>query len=166
MSNEQEEKILQSELVQVMRRMRKMRLNVLSKHVIYTEYHALEQINRYVKENPGSIGIYVSELAVRLNIVPSAASRLLGSMESKGLITRKVDAGSRRNTFVCLTPAGSEALTQAAMDMDIMKTQIIRRMGRDDITKLIELWTRLADIMEEELSSIVERRKKEGEEQP
>ena len=94
-----------------MQRMRKIKLNILSEQVIYSEYYALEQIDLYVKEHPGSIGIYVSELADRLRIVPSSASRLLNTMEGKGLITRKVDTGSRRNIFVCLTPAGRDILT-------------------------------------------------------
>lgn len=63
MSDERNEKILQSELMQIMQRMKKIRLNILSEQVIYSEYYALEQIDRYVKEHPGSIGIYVSELA-------------------------------------------------------------------------------------------------------
>ena len=57
-------------LMQIMQRMRKIKLNILSEQVIYSEYYALEQIDRYVKEHPGSIGIYVSELADRLRIVP------------------------------------------------------------------------------------------------
>lgn len=159
MSDERDEKMLQSELVQLMRRMRKARLNVLSEQVIYTEYYALEQISQYGREHPGSVGIYVSELALSMNIVPPAASRLLNSMEGKGLIARKVDPGDRRNTFVCLTAAGEEILAQTAKDMDALKAQLVRRMGREDLITLIELWTKLADIMEEEMSAFIGRRK-------
>ena len=155
MSDKHNEKILQPELMQIMQRMRKIKLNILSEQVIYSEYYALEQIDRYVKEHPGSIGIYVSELADRLRIVPSSASRLLNTMEGKGLITRKVDTGSRRNIFVCLT----------AQDMDFLKSQIVRRMGPEDISRLIGLWGRLADIMEDEMHQLLERRKKRTEEQ-
>lgn len=159
MSDDQEEKMLQSELIQLMRRMRKVRLNVLSEQVIYTEYYALEQIGRYVRENPGSEGIYVSELALCMSIMPPAASRLLNSMEGKGLIARKVDRGDRRNTFVCLTPAGEDILARTAGDMDALKVKLARRMGREDLIRLIELWTKLADIMDEEMSAYMERRK-------
>lgn len=159
MSDEQDEKRLQSELIQLMRRMRKVRLNVFSDQVIYTEYYALEQIGRYMKEHPGSKGIYVSELALCMSIMPPAASRLLNSMEGKGFIARKVDPGDRRNTFVCLTPAGEEILARIACDMDALKVQMARRMGREDLIRLIELWTKLADIVEEEMSAYIERRK-------
>ena len=166
MSDERNEKILQSELMQIMQRMKKIRLNILYEQVIYSEYYALEQIDRYVKEHPGSIGIYVSELAESMKIVPSSASRLLNTMEGKGLITRKVDTGSRRNIFVCLTPAGRDILTSTARDMDLLKSQIIRRMGPEDISRLIGLWGKLADIMEDEMHQLLERRKKRTEERP
>ena len=119
-----------------------------------------------MKEHAGSIGIYVSELAESMKIVPSSASRLLNTMEGKGLITRKVDTGSRRNIFVCLTPAGRDILTSTARDMDLLKSQIIRRMGPEDISRLIGLWGKLADIMEDEMHQLLERRKKRTEERP
>lgn len=166
MSEELNEKVLQSELMQIMQRLKKIRLNILSEQLIYSEYCALEQIDRYVTEHPGSIGIYVSELADSMKIVPSSASRLLNTMEGKGLITRKVDTGNRRNIFVCLTPAGREILISTARDMDFLKSQIIRRMGTEDISRLIGLWGRLADIMEDEMHQLQERRKKRTEERP
>lgn len=161
MEEERDEEMLQAELIQLMRRMRRARLNVLSEQVIYTEYFALEQISRFVKEHPGSEGIYVSELANCMNIVPPAASRLLNSMEGKGFITRKADPGDRRNTFVCLTPAGEEILARTARDMDALKSRLVHRMGRKDLITLIELWTKLADIMEEEMTAYISRRGKE-----
>lgn len=150
MVKRQDEEQIHRELVNVIRRIRKIRLNAISRNVIYTEYQALDQINRYVKEHSGSQGIYVSKLARDLRIAPPAASRLLNTMEKKGQIIRTVDKGSRRNTFVSLTPEGSRILAQATENMEKVKLRLIRRMGHEDITKLIELWNKLAGIMEEE----------------
>lgn len=165
MESQQDDKLLQQELVNVMRRMRRVKMNVLSEQVIYTEYQALDQISRYVREHPDSGGIYVSELARSLNIMRSAASRLLNTMEGKGFISREVDKKDRRNTFVRLTPAGERILTQTAQDMDELKAQLIRRMGHEDILRLIKLWNRLATIMEDELDSLAKRRAEEGSEE-
>lgn len=150
MAKEQDEERLHRELVNVIRRMRKVRLNAMSQNIIYTEYQALDQINRYGKEHPDSQGIYVSKLARDLRIAPPSASRLLKTMEGKGLIIRTVDKGSRRNTFVSLTSEGSRTLAQATKNMEEVKLRLIRRMGHEDITKLIELWNKLAEIMEDE----------------
>lgn len=165
MTNEADGKYLQSELVKVIRRMRKIKLNVSSERLMYTEYNALELIRRYTQEHPGAPGIYVSELAGSMDIAPSAASRLLNTMEGKKLITREVDAGDRRNTFVCMTPQGEEILHRTARVMEDMRGRLVERMGYEDITKLIELWNKLAGIMEEELSGIWEQRKNEREDQ-
>lgn len=164
MTNEQEEEKIHQDLVNVIWRMKKVRLNAMSSHVIYTEYHALCQINCYMNEHPGSQGIYVSRLADDLSITPPAASRLLNSMEGKGLLTRTVDTDNRRNTFVTLTPAGRQILTQTAREMEESKRRLISRMGHEDITKLIELWNKLAGIMEEEAEAIRRRQKEEMEE--
>ena len=98
----------------------------------------------------------MSELAGNMDIAPSAASRLLNAMEGKQLITREVDTGDRRNTFVCLTPEGKKIHDKTAKVMENMRGRLVERMGYEDITQLIELWNKLAGIMEEELSSIWE----------
>lgn len=164
MTQVKDEEQIHQDLVNVIWRMKKVRLNAMSSHVVYTEYQALYQINLYMMEHPDSPGIYVSKLALDLLITPPAASRLLNTMEGKGLIARTVDKGSRRNTFVSLTPAGSEILTQTAKDLEESKLRLIRRMGYEDITKLIELWNKLAEVMEEEVESTRSRHKEELEE--
>lgn len=163
MAKKQDEERIHRELVNVIRRMRKIRLNAMSQSVIYTEYQALDQIYRYAKEYPDSQGIYVSKLARGLKVAPPAASRLLNTMERKGLIIRTVDQGSRRNTFVSLTPEGGRILTQANKNLEEVKIRLIRRMGHEDITKLIELWNKLAEIMEEETEGAIRRHKEETE---
>lgn len=163
MTHVTDEEQIHQDLVNVIWRMKKIRLNAMSSHVVYTEYQALYQINLYMMEHPDSHGIYVSKLAGDLLITPPAASRLLNTMEGKGLIIRTVDEDRRRNTFVSLTPAGDQILAQTAQEMEDSKLRLIRRMGYKDITKLIELWNKLAEIMEEEVESTRGREKDEME---
>lgn len=164
MTNEKDGKYLQSELIKVMRRIKKIKSNVSLEPLIYTEYNALELISRYTREHPGAPGIYVSELAGSMGIAPSAASRLLNAMEGKGFIAREVDAGDRRNTFVRLTPEGKEVFGRVAGEMEFLRERYVERMGYEDISELIKLWNKLADIMEEELSLLEQSREREREE--
>lgn len=159
MSIEQDEKLLHTELVKAIRRMRRVKLSVMADQVIYSEYVALIHISRYVEENPGSTGIYVSELAKRMEIAPSSASRMLNSIEGKGLITRTVNVKDRRNTYVCLTPAGRKVLEDSAREMDELWKRLLRRMGNEDAHRLIELWNKMAGIMEEEVGAGPEHQK-------
>ena len=64
-----------------------------------------------------------------------------------------------------MTPQGEEILHRTARVMEDMRGRLVERMGYEDITKLIELWNKLAGIMEEELSGIWEQRKNEREDQ-
>lgn len=159
MEHEQDQRQLHTELVKTIRRMRRIKLSVLTEHVIYSEYVALSHISLYVEENPGSPGIYVSELAERMETATSAVSRMLNSIEKKGLITRTVDLKNRRNTYVCLTPGGRQILADSARGMEDLWKRLLDRMGNEDAYKLIELWNKLAGIMEEEVESQPEHQK-------
>lgn len=159
MSNEPNEKLLLNELVKAIRRMRRVKVSVLNEQVIYSEYIALSHIKRYLEEHPGTPGIYVSELAERMEIATSAVSRMLNSIERKGFITRTVNAKDRRNTYVCLTPAGSKILADSTREMGVLWKRLIKRMGDEDTRTLIELWSKLAIIMEEEMNCSIEHEK-------
>lgn len=163
MMNDPDIQLLQTELIKIMRRIRKVRLSVLSEQVIYSEYIALDYIDRYIREHPGAIGIYVSELASSMEVAPSAVSRMLKTMEGKDLVARKVDEKDRRNIYVCLTDGGRQVLESTSQHMDEMRNRLIERMGREDLLKLIGMWNNLATIMEEEAEAILgQNRKEEG----
>ena len=89
----------------------------------------------------------------------TAVSRMLNSIEGKGLITRTVNVKDRRNTYVCLTPAGEQVLADSTQNMEQLRKQMIQRMGHDDVCRLIELWNKLAGIMEDEVDHVLRQQK-------
>ncbi|WAJ29485.1 MarR family winged helix-turn-helix transcriptional regulator [Antarcticirhabdus aurantiaca] len=54
----------------------------------------------------------VGQLAARLNIRPSTASKMVDKLADHGLLVRVRDAGDARRTCVALTPSGKEALAR------------------------------------------------------
>jgi DNA-binding MarR family transcriptional regulator len=48
----------------------------------------------------------MQELADSVHLSQSALSRLIGRLESEGLVSRKICADDRRGIFACLTEAG------------------------------------------------------------
>jgi DNA-binding MarR family transcriptional regulator len=50
----------------------------------------------------------MQELAESVHLSQSALSRVVGRLESEGLVTRKMCASDRRGIFACLTDAGRE----------------------------------------------------------
>ena len=53
-------------------------------------------------------GTQVTKIAPRMGMEPNSLSRLLKSMEEKGLITRKKDKVDKRKVYVCLTKEGKK----------------------------------------------------------
>lgn len=58
----------------------------------------------------GEKALRVSDLAARLDIAPALASRLVKSLEGKGLVSRSLGQGDRRTTVVDLTWEGRRLL--------------------------------------------------------
>ena len=56
----------------------------------------------------------MQELADSVHLSQSALSRLIGRLESEGLVTRAICSDDRRGIFACLTDAGRERYAQAA----------------------------------------------------
>jgi DNA-binding MarR family transcriptional regulator len=56
----------------------------------------------------------MQDLADSVHLSQSALSRLIGRLESEGLVTRAICSDDRRGIFACLTDAGRERYAQAA----------------------------------------------------
>jgi DNA-binding MarR family transcriptional regulator len=56
----------------------------------------------------------MQELADCVHLSQSALSRLIGRLESEGLVTRAICSDDRRGIFACLTDAGRVRYAQAA----------------------------------------------------
>ena len=110
MKDGQEEYIkkFKTELAMMMGRKQSIHRNCVPEGVTRSEFFALHQIWTGMNENPEKKGIHVSALAKRMNIALSAASRMLNSLEERGLIYREIDPKSRRNICVSLTEDGEK----------------------------------------------------------
>lgn len=142
---------LQEDFIKTANRFGKMRYELMFPDISKREYEMLAVIGRYMEENSGTVGICVSALAGMLKVSSPAVSRMIGVLEEKGYIGRDADRKDRRNIRVYLTDSGKEIKRQAEERMRRMMSRVVERMGEEQTRHLIELWNRLADIMEEEL---------------
>ncbi len=156
-------KKFKSDLAMMMGSKQRIHRGCIPEGVTQSEFFALHQIWNAMKENPESSGIHVSDLAKRLNIALSAASRMLNSLEEKGLIYREIDPKSRRNICVFLTEDGENMWKKCSETMSGLLERVIAAMGEEDACKLIELWKRFTELMEEEVNSMVKEKEKEKE---
>ncbi|WEV64977.1 MarR family winged helix-turn-helix transcriptional regulator [Bifidobacterium sp. ESL0732] len=80
-----------------------------------------------------------SRLADALHASSGRISALLGSMEKKGYVTRKIDDHDRRNILVSLTPKGTEQAERDRDDIDSVVRWIFSQMGERRTREFVDL---------------------------
>ncbi|WEV41918.1 transcriptional regulator [Bifidobacterium sp. ESL0682] len=80
-----------------------------------------------------------SRLAEALHASSGRISALLGSMEKKGYVTRKIDDHDRRNILVSLTPKGTEQAEHDRDDIDSVVRWIFSQMGERRTREFVDL---------------------------
>ncbi len=98
------------------------------------EYNCLVQFF-----NTDSFG--VKELAERLEITPGGVTRIVTSLEEKGIVERKISPEDRRGINVTLTPRGKkivEEIRRASLDLHQEILQQIEPQYRKPVVEAIE----------------------------
>lgn len=149
-------KPLNTEMFMTLYRFRQVHLSKLTGNMSKGEYYSLEALQQYHTTHPDSKGMYVSSLAKRLRISPPAVSRMLKSLEEKGLVERTVDASNRRNTYIRLTDHGAHMTRQVRSRMQFLVERVYDQFGEEDMRTMIALLNRLVDTAEKEIQAISE----------
>ncbi len=110
------------------------------------EFFCLNRLCHHKRKHPESAGLYSSELAEHLHILPPAVSRILRRLEEKGFISRNIDPADRRNIFVTVTEAGEACWQGTADRLEHFTNRLFLEMGEEDLWELVALLERLADL--------------------
>lgn len=97
-------------------------------------------------------GVKVSELAKSIHTTMPGVSRMLSSLEDKGIIERRIDPSDRRNTLVFITKDGADKIKGYKQRLDAYLDIVFERFGEENVAKIIELITLITEISEEELN--------------
>lgn len=103
----------------------------------------------------------LGELAERTNIDISTLSRLLVSMQRKGLIARRRSGADGRALSLTLTPHGLDFCERLAPNALYYESLAMRGLSDADIKRLKKLLTRVFENLEE---AVVQQKDKEEEE--
>lgn len=80
-----------------------------------------------------------------------ATSRMLTVLEKKGFLTKVSDEKDHRICYLELTGLGKRTLERERIVFHQLLQRVGRRMGKDEITQMVESLQKLGDILEEEL---------------
>ena len=85
-----------------------------------------------------------SELADRERIKRPTATRLIGTLEESGYVTRTADIADRRSALIAITPEGRELMRTLRTRKDLYLAQRLRKLSAEDRETL----DRAADLLE------------------
>lgn len=97
-------------------------------------------------------GVKVSELAKSIRATMPGVSRMLSSLEDKGIIERRIDPSDRRNTLVYITKDGADKIKGYVQRLDTYLDVVFERFGEENVAKIMELMSQISEIAEEELN--------------
>ena len=84
-----------------------------------------------------------SEISGEMSISTARIAAVLNSLEAKGLITRRIDAGDRRKILVSLTEAGRGQAEKCENILTSRAENILRWLGERDAAELLRIMERL-----------------------
>lgn len=92
----------------------------------------------------------IADIQGHLFVTKGAISQMLGALEKKGYLNREIDKSNRRKLIITLTPSGKELLGKVEHKLDLLLSEIIALIGKDDAMQLISIINRISDVAEKE----------------
>ncbi|MEG1458882.1 MAG: MarR family transcriptional regulator [Acetivibrio sp.] len=145
---------LTNEFLSIMYRMRMLnKKGHGSKEVPPAEFCMILAIEKSMQRMKDSTkpGITISEMVEEMGTSLPAGSKLLRSIEKKGLIERIVNEKDRRVTYLRLSQKGHEILEKQIAARDFMMEGIVSKMGEDNMKMLLLQMQNLYTILKEEM---------------
>ncbi len=87
-----------------------------------------------------------SELAAAMNTSTARVAMALKSLESKGLIQRRIDSEDRRKVIVSITEEGNELVKSDRQEMRERMVRILRELGEEDAREYMRIIERITEI--------------------
>jgi DNA-binding MarR family transcriptional regulator len=105
----------------------------------------------------GEESVRVGELADRVGIDETTATRLVDRLESAGLVARRRLAGDRRVTVVGLTPAGDELVGEVALRRQRFFCDVLTALEPGDREELVRLTAKAAAAVRSRSAELIGR---------
>ena len=103
-------------------------------------------ILHYLYEQVGREHVQPSEISNETAISSARIAAVLGSLEKKGFIIRKMDTADRRKIFVSLTEKGKDAAEKHKNMIREKFTHILKQLGEHDSSEFVRILHRLSEI--------------------
>lgn len=130
---------LAREYMEILHKMRKRK----NEKRINDSLHGEQFVLAYVAHHVGSV--IPSDISAEMGISTARIAAALGSLESKGLITRRIDEKDRRRILVELTDAGREKEAEHAKGIMRVLVRMLENLGEADSIDFLRILKKIAE---------------------
>jgi len=102
-------------------------------------------------------GLRIGELADRVGLDETTATRLVDRLEAGGLAQRLSDVGDRRATVVSLTPAGCELVATINARRQLFFCDVLAALAPDERAQLVRLTAKASEALRTRSEELVAR---------
>lgn len=102
----------------------------------------------YISQHEGNV--IPSDISNEMGISSARIAATLNSLESKGMIIRKIDVSDRRRILIELTPSGKEQVEKHYQMILNITMNMLTFLGEDDAKEYVRIMGRLAERNPEE----------------
>ena len=114
------------------------------------QYIALQYVSRAVQG--GDAGrVYLRDVARELRLSIPQASRMVGSLRDKGLVTWSHDGDGSEGTYLSVTPTGLALMERQDASLKEFYGRVVEKFGRENMAQLLQLMMQLEQVMDGEL---------------
>lgn len=114
------------------------------------QYIALQYVSRAVQG--GDAGrVYLRDVARELRLSIPQASRMVGGLRDKGLVTWSHDGDGSEGTYLSVTPTGLALMERQGASLKEFYGRVVEKFGRENMAQLLRLMVQLEQVMDGEL---------------
>ena len=102
-------------------------------------------------------GARVGELAARVGVDETTATRLVDRLEGLGLVERQAVEGDRRATLVVLTAAGEALVAEVGTQRQRFFSEVLEALEPEERVELVRLTAKAADALRSRSEELIGR---------
>ncbi len=126
----------------------------LFQNITIPEYIALHYILHSITEKgSGTNKAYLQDVANELRLPLSRASRMVGNLRDKGLVSWSHDGNGSEGTYITITDSGVRLLEKQEARLKDYYGRVAEKFGEENMVTLLKLMIQLERVMDSEMDS-------------
>ncbi|MCD7865621.1 MAG: hypothetical protein LUG54_06320 [Clostridiales bacterium] len=129
-------------------------LNLVFKDISVSDYMILAKLGHRMGFNNPETKVYLSEISEELDRPINRVSQMVQNLQDKGYIYWEHDQEQRKGTYIYISETGREAMICQQNILRRYCENIVERIGKDNVIKILDTMSHLEMVMEEEAQKL------------